>query len=110
MMEYILLYAVFTEAVVNLIFNGTVLQPAREFIIRHTPFLLARNEHLLTCKLCTSVWVGLLSSLLMILEKNVIIEAIILGIIMHRCSNYLHAIIAIIYDVRLDMLVKRRKL
>ena len=104
----ILLMVVFTEGVVNLIFMGTVLQPFREFVIRNTPTIfVVREEHLLLCKLCTSVWVGLLSYNIFPINN---LKWFFYTIVIHRLSNYLHLIIGRVEDIKFDKQVARKNL
>lgn len=104
----LILAAILCEAIVNLIFNGGVLQPAREFARRLTPFLSVRGEHLLDCKLCTSFWVGLFSWWIIQLDIS-LINYVIYGTIVHRLSNWFHLGISIIRDRQLDIRVNRNK-
>jgi len=105
----IFLMVIFAEAIVNLIFKGTVLQPLRDAIITYTNFLRVREEHPLECKLCISVWIGLLSSLIYLFLGIVWIKWFVMGIVIHRLSNYLHLAISLIADVQMDKRVERRK-
>lgn len=108
MME-IFLMVIFAEAVINLIFKGTVLQPLRDAIITYTNFLRVRGEHPLECKLCISVWVGLLSSLIYLFLGIVWVKWFIIGIVIHRLSNCFHLVISLIADIQMDKRVERRK-
>ena len=96
------------ESIVNLIFNGGVLQPAREFIRRLTPFLVVREEHLLDCKLCTSFWIGLFSWWAVSLDIT-FLNYIIYGIVVHRLSNFFHLGYSLTRDKQLDIRVNRNK-
>lgn len=99
---------IFAEAVVNLIFNGTVLQPLRESVIRSTPFLLVREEHLLSCKLCTSFWVGLLTATVITTMMGfTVVRIIVLGVVLHRLSNHFHLVFSVLRDVQFDIRVNR---
>lgn len=100
---------IFAEAVVNLIFNGTVLQPSREKIIALTPFLKVREEHLLDCKLCTSFWVGLLTAAMLQFTSSTAIKLFLLGVVIHRLSNHFHLIFSLIRDMQFDIRVNRNR-
>ena len=99
---------ILTEAIVNLLFTGTVLQPFREWVIKYIP-LRVRGEHLLECKLCTSFWVGILCVVLVKYTMGDIMALILWGIVVHRVSNYIHLIYSIIKDYQMDIRVARRK-
>ena len=105
----ILIGVVLCEAIVNLIFNGTVLQPLRELAIRYTPFLSVRGEHLLTCKLCTSLWVGWLTVAILQFIHIQIIWWIVLGVVIHRLSNWAHLCFSLMRDKQFDIRVNRNK-
>jgi hypothetical protein len=105
----VILMVIVCEAIVNLIFTGTVLQPLREQIIRYTPFLSVRGEHLLTCKICTSLWVGLLTVGILQFSHIRIIWLLALGIAVHRLSNYLHLGFSLIKDFQFNIRVNRGK-
>jgi uncharacterized Tic20 family protein len=102
-----LIAVIFTEAVVSLLFTAVILQPLREWLIERTPFKV-RGEHLLECKICTSVWIGIISFIL--IKYTMSLTAIfIYGIVIHRCSNYIHLGFSIIRDFQQDIRVNRRK-
>lgn len=108
MMWDIIQGVIFAEAVVNLIFNGTVLQPLRESVIRSTPFLSVREEHLLSCKLCTSFWVGLLTAtVITTMMGYIVVRIIVLGVVLHRLSNHFHLVFSVLRDVQFDIRVNR---
>jgi len=105
----IIFAVILTEAIVNLIFYGGILQPLREWIIRHIP-LRVRGEHLLDCSICTSFWVGILCVILVkYTTGNIIMQVFLWGVVIHRLSNYLHLGYSLIRDQQLDIRVKRRK-
>lgn len=103
----LIIAAILTEAIVNLLFNGTVLQPTREFLIKYLP-LRVKGEHLLECKLCTSFWVGIISIILLKYLSGIGL-LIVLGIVVHRLSNYVHILYSIIRDKQFDIRVARNK-
>jgi len=105
----IIAMVIFAEAIVNLVFKGTVLQPLRDTIINHTDFLRVRGEHPLECKLCVSVWVGLLSSLVYLFLGIVCIKWFVMGIVIHRLSNWFHLVISLLADIQMDKRIDRRK-
>jgi hypothetical protein len=105
---HIVLAVIMTEAIVNLVFFATILQPLRDWIIRNIPLRVA-GEHLLECKICVSFWSGLLSVILVkYTMKSEIMEVILLGVAVHRLSNYLHLIYSFIRDKQFDIRVNRR--
>jgi hypothetical protein len=105
----IVLMVIGCEAIVNLIFTGVVLQPVRDWIIRHTPFISVNGEHLLSCRVCTSLWIGFLCAIGFLFLSIPLVRFIFLGIVIHRLSNHFHLIFSIIRDIQLDMRVARNK-
>lgn len=105
----LLLIIVACEAAVNLIFNGAVLQPLREQIIKYTSFLLIRGNHLLSCKLCTSFWVGTLGTICFLCFDLMAIKVAVLSLAIHRLSNHFHLAFSLLRDVQLDIRVRRNK-
>ena len=105
----IALMVIVCEAVVNIIFTGTILQPIRETIITNTPFLSIRDEHLLSCRLCTSLWVGALCGITLLYLHILAVRIIVLGIVIHRLSNHFHLVFSLIRDIQLDTRVRRNR-
>lgn len=103
----IIIMLVVCEAIVNLIFTGTILQPLREFLIRWTPFLTVRGDHLLSCKLCTSFWVGILCAVVYLYLYLLPVRLVVLGLFLHRMSNHLHLVFSLLRDIQLDRRIER---
>jgi hypothetical protein len=100
---------ILTEALVNLLFTATILQPFREWIIAHIP-IRVRGEHLLECKTCSSVWLGVISFILVkYTSDSSLLTIFIYGIVIHRLSNYLHLGYSLVRDFQLNLRVARRK-
>ena len=105
----LLLIIITCEAIVNLIFNGSVLQPLREWLIKRTSVLSVRGDHLLSCKLCTSFWVGTLGVIFFMFFDIIFVKVIVLSLVIHRLSNHFHLIFSLLRDVQLDIRVRRNK-
>lgn len=105
----LLLIIVACEAIVNLIFNGTVLQPLRAWLIRHTTFLQVQDDHLLSCKLCTSFWVGVIGVICFVFFDLATVKMPVLSLVLSRLSNHLHLVFSLLRDIQLDRRVRRNK-
>ncbi len=99
------------EAAVELIKRAAPLQGAKEWVIRHTPFLYseAQQTHLLQCPWCLSVWVGILITLAYFYVDYSVFMVICLSMTIHRMSNYIHVFFSLIADRQRDIRVARRK-
>jgi len=108
----IVILAVAVEAAVQLIREAGPLQPLRYWLIIHSPWLYSKTkeQHLLDCGYCMSVWVAVVFVLFLFLCKEVTI--VCLGILaIHRISNMVHLGISIVRDHQLDLRCKiNRKL
>lgn len=111
MIEFILCL-IATEAVTELIFRAGPLQAPRWWIIEHTPWARAGNiqEHLLECKYCVSVWVGLFFALgyLFFLESQVFL-CFLYAINLHRLSNLFHLPLSYLRDKQLNLRIERNR-
>ncbi len=96
-----------TEALVQLWFYAGPLQPIRGFLIRVTPFLVSDDTHLLNCKYCVSLWVGLLLATILWLAPGVFMFcAVVLSF--HRVANFLHLAFSYLRDKQLDLRIARK--
>ena len=104
---YLIMMVIACEAIVNLIFNGTVLQPLREGIIRWTPSLTVREEHPLQCRLCVSVWAGLLCAVALLYLHLLMVKVLVLALVIHRLSNHFHLVFSLLRDWQFEIRVNR---
>jgi hypothetical protein len=105
----LILLVIACEAIVNIIFNTGIFRPVREWVIKHTPFLSVGDEHLLSCKICTSFWIGILCVFLYQFYELWLVRFTILALSVHRLSNYLHLLFSLIKDMQFDIRVNRNK-
>jgi len=108
----LILMCIFVEAVTKLIFYAAPLQGIKNYIRARTPMLYSteREEHLLDCKYCTSVWVAaFFVSMYLLFWPNIILTFVFYVCIIHRVSNYLHVIVGIMNDKQIDMRIARGK-
>ena len=105
----IIILIVACEALVHLWFHAAPLQPLRSGLIKVTPFLYskAQHNHLVECKYCTSLWIGVILLIGYTLFYTVTVW-VSSGLVIHRLSNHLHLIFSFIRDMQLDIRVKRR--
>jgi len=102
----IILAAILTEALCQLWVDGLPVQPLRRFVKSFSD-----NKHyqeFLDCKYCQSVWLGWVVAYVAAfiymeiknIEFHILFFAIpfFVGIIIHRLSNYLHAVYDLIYS------------
>jgi hypothetical protein len=111
----LLLLVVFTEAITQLIFRAALLQPIRVWLIDHTPFLkvpetrYSTADHLLECKYCVSVWVGMCSAILYQYWDYQIVQVCVCVFVLHRLSNLFHLGYSYLNDKQMDLRIARRK-
>jgi len=103
-----LAYIICCEALTHLLFNGQILQPLRNFFIKNFLWLTFEEEHLLECKYCTSVWMGIILGVLYTLD-NFYVNLFVYCLTLHRCSNWVHLLFSFIHDKQLDIRINRRK-
>lgn len=106
----LILYALFVEAITQLIHTAAPLQSIREYIRQHTPSLYStkQDKHLLDCKYCTSVWIAFFTiALYYAFSPNIFLTIIFYSCIVHRISNYLHIIIGVVRDQQINMRLAR---
>lgn len=101
-----------TEAIVQAIFNACPVKVLKNFVIKYTSFLYCTHqggyeEHLLSCKYCTSFWVGLCCAWLYPFLSNPYIFLLCLGLVLHRMSNFIHVLISYVRDKQLNLRVVR---
>jgi hypothetical protein len=106
-----ILFAIATESIVNLLFNAAPLQGAREWIIRKTPALYSSRmeSHLLECKYCTSVWVGIFLSFTLYFLWCDFVGILCAGLVFHRLSNFIHLTFGYVRDAQIDRRINRNK-
>lgn len=92
-----------TEAMVYYAFHAGPLQPVREWVITHTPFLIARGEHVLKCKVCFSFWAGVAMGILYTTPYLWICYPLVFA----RVSNWLHLVFSLIADCQMDIRINR---
>jgi hypothetical protein len=90
---YILLAALFTEGMTELIVKSSIFSRVRENLIKESAFF----KKLLSCGYCASVWAATLPAAFLVwcLEVRVCVAPIsflFLTVVVHRLSNYLHNI------------------
>lgn len=89
----IIIAIIFTEAVTELCVKSDFFSPFREYLFNHRSNKLFNFLHkLFDCGYCLSVWVGFLS-LFLVYFINSWISFFIIGIIIHRLSNFFHFVI-----------------
>ena len=95
------------EALVQLWFYAEPLQSVRGNFIRWTPFLNIRGTHLMDCKYCVSVWMGIFVA---VLYFTSLFLYVVLPLVFHRGANAFHLVISLIRDRQIDLRVKRCQL
>lgn len=89
---------VLTEAVTEIVTKSEIFRPFREtiFLIGQGNWLFKWLHNLIDCGYCFSMWSGMLMSVLLLSEVNIVhytIDWFIIAIILHRASNVLHNVI-----------------
>lgn len=109
MWVHILLGMIACEALTQLWFHAAPLQPLRGFLVRATPFLYSGSQqtHLLDCRYCTSVWVGLLLAILYFLTiQGFLYFTFFLAV--HRGANWIHLVFSYLRDRQIDLRIARK--
>jgi hypothetical protein len=98
------------EALVQLWFCAAPLQAMRRYVVVLTPFLYSSKQetHLVNCKYCMSVWVGVLVSLAYFHMNERLFLFIVLSLSFHRLSNFLHLVFSYLRDKQVDLRVERK--
>lgn len=111
MVTKLLLLAIAVEAVVELWKKAAPLQGIKRWMISKTPFLYSEEmqTHLLDCPYCTSLWVSILAVIAYLYMDTTVVACIVVGLVAHRLSNYLHLMYSITADKQRDIRVKRGK-
>lgn len=108
MLLNLILLAILTEAVIELLFFAEPLQYFRRILIKFTPSLNLKNYgHLLDCKYCISFWIGSIIYLLSLFLNNQLTKAIAFCIIVHRLSNYIHIVSSTVRDHQINLRLNR---
>lgn len=90
----ILFAIILTEAITQLITKSEFFKPIRKFFFKNRENRVCNWIHeLLDCGYCTSVWVGWVVAVCMVVVNNIVLNAFFAGIVLHRLSNVLHFII-----------------
>jgi len=93
----IILAAILTESITQVITKSLLFLPVREwFFNRRVNKVFNFLHDLLDCGYCTSVWIGMSSSLLLLNDIKLVFWAIdwfLWGMIVHRLSNVFHFIV-----------------
>lgn len=114
---YIIIMAIFCEALTELICKAEILEKPREYVRGLNGFF----DRLLECPYCTSVWCGFLASLI-IMYYNLITNDIngipwyaviliwfILSLVIHRTSNALHLLYGYLRDLQIEIRINRSR-
>lgn len=97
------------EAMVHLWFEGGPLQPLRSMLTRWTPALSYKGKHVFECKDCMSVWIALLLTILLFVDRIAydccVVWVTFLSI--YRLSNHFHLVFSLYRDRQVDLRVER---
>ncbi|KKK76451.1 hypothetical protein LCGC14_2863520 [marine sediment metagenome] len=108
MLIKLFLLAILTEALIELFFSEGLFKKIRIFLVRQTPGLnLPAYGHLLDCKYCCSVWIGLIVIYLSTYINYPLPRLIAFGIILARASNYIHCTLGLLRDLQINTRLKR---
>lgn len=89
----ILFAIILTEAITQVVTKSELFKPIRKFFFDRRENKFCQYIHdLLDCGYCTSVWVGWLV-IILLLVNNTILNVFLAGIVLHRLSNMLHFLI-----------------
>lgn len=106
MIADLFIFAISTEAAVNLILHGSILQPARAAAIRWTPWLKdSDGDHLLECGFCMSVWGAV--AMLMLWSACPAWRWLSISLAIHRISNYLHNLADAVVEWKINQRLQR---
>lgn len=104
----IIILIIAVEATVELFFKGSIFQPFRRWLIKHTTLFTVDDENLFSCAVCVSFWVAVVFvSTYFFVSKGIILFALVLCV--HRLSNWLHIVFGIIKDWQLNIRINRNK-
>ena len=97
-MELLLLKLVFattlTEAVTEIVTKSQLFLPIRRFFFKRKKYRVCVLIHdLLDCGYCTSVWIGVFTSIYLYHQSFSFIILFLIGLVIHRLSNVLHFIV-----------------
>jgi hypothetical protein len=100
-----------TESMVHLIRNAGPLAPIVAWLRGKTPCLYseAQGQHLLDCGYCLSVWCAAGAYFLVGYRRFWIAELLIVILVVHRLSNFLHLGFSYLRDKQLDLRVARNR-
>lgn len=85
---------IFTEAVTEIITKSQLFLPIRRFFFKRKGCIVCNFIHdLLDCGYCTSVWVGVFTSIYLYHQSFNFLMLFLIGLVIHRLSNILHFIV-----------------
>ena len=107
----LILVVIAVEAMVELWKKAAPLQPAREWLVRVTPFLYSERQqtHLLQCPYCLSVYAGVAGTCLYFYADTVPAKWLIIALVIHRLSNFVHLAMSALRDKQLDIRIQRTR-
>jgi hypothetical protein len=85
-----------TEAVTEILTSTTVTHPTRMWLLGSNKERPRWIGLLANCGRCMSVWIGVAAAFLMMLNGPWWAQCLVWGIVIHRASNILHAVLACI--------------
>lgn len=81
------------EAVTNILTKSELFHPVRAFFFEHRKNRIFNFIHdVLDCGYCTSVWIGALTALYLLVDIK-LLDFVVLVFVIHRLSNITHMII-----------------
>jgi len=98
MIYRIVFVVVVVEALTEIITKSEITEPIRKYVFKlgHKNKFFNWLHRLLDCGYCTSVWIGMFTSLLLFSHVNVFntyLDWIFIGLVLHRLSNVLHFLV-----------------
>lgn len=90
-----LLFAtILTEAVTEIVTKSQLFLPIRRFFFKRSKHKICNFLHdLLDCGYCTSVWIGVFTSIYFYHQSFSFVMLFLIGLVIHRLSNVLHFIV-----------------
>jgi len=91
-----LIAVIITESITEIISKSSLFEPLRKWLFKNkSNKLLSFMHDLLDCGFCLSVWVGTIVGNLLLDFKIITIwlDWLIIGLLVHKCSNVLHNLI-----------------
>ena len=97
----LILCIIAAEAMTQLLCKAEIFDRPREWVKSLSKF----TNDLLSCPYCVSVWVATFTTGIYLLWDSVYLFVIML--VIHRASNVLHDIFRIVFNIKLDQVLKR---